>query len=50
MKELKVLYKEHPELFKKLEEWESKTYRKFRADYTVKELKEKFTREIGEDE
>ena len=50
LKELKVLYKEHPELFKKLEEWESKTYRKFRADYTVKELKEKFTREIGEDE
>ena len=50
LEELKVLYKEHPELFKKLEEWESKTYRKFRADYTVKELKEKFTREIGGEE
>lgn len=47
LKELKVLYKEYPENFKKLEEWESKTYRKFRADYTIKELKEKFDREIG---
>lgn len=50
LKELKVLYKEYPNLFKKLEEWESKTYRKFRADYTVKELKERFNREIGGDE
>lgn len=47
LKELKVLYKEYPENFKKLEEWESETYRKFRADYTIKELKEKFDREIG---
>lgn len=50
LKELKVLYEEYPNLFEKIEEWESKTYRKFRADYTVKELKEKFTREIGGDE
>ena len=50
LKELKVIYKEYPEFLKKLEEWETKTYRKFRADYTVKELKERFTREIGEDE
>ena len=45
-----LIYSEYPEHFKKMEEWESKTYRKFRADYTVKELKEKFTREIGGDE
>ena len=47
LKELKILYKEYPEYFKKIEEWESKTYRKFRADYSIKELKDKFNREIG---
>jgi hypothetical protein len=33
-----------------LEEWESKTYRKFRADYSIKELRIRFAREIGGDE
>ena len=50
LKELKVLYKEYPEYFKKLEEWEENTYRKFRADYSIKKLRIRFAREIGEDE
>ena len=47
LKELKVLYREYPEYFKKLKEWEEKTYRKFRADYSIKELGTRFAKEIG---
>ena len=50
LKELKVLYREYPEYFKKMEEWEEKTYRKFRTDYSIKELRDRFTREIGGEE
>ena len=46
LKELKVLYKEYPNYFQKLEDWENKTYRKFRADYSIKELKNKFDKEF----
>lgn len=42
LKELKVLYKEYPELWKQLKEWDSKTYRKFRADYSILDLEKKF--------
>ncbi len=42
LKELRVLYKEFPHLWQKLKEWDSKTYRKFRPDYSVLELEEKF--------
>lgn len=45
LKELRVLYKDFPELWKILKEWDSKTRRKFRADYSVKELEEKFKKE-----
>lgn len=45
LKELKVLYKEYPELWKQLKEWDSKTYRKFRADYSILELEKKFEKE-----
>lgn len=45
LKELKVLYKEYPELWKKLKEWDSKTYRKFRSDYSILDLEKKFEKE-----
>ena len=50
LKELKILYKEYPEYFKKLKEYEEKTYRKFRADYSIKELGTRFAKEIEEEE
>ena len=46
LKELKVLYREYPELWEKLKEWDNKTYRKFRADYSVVELEKKFEKEM----
>ena len=45
LKELRVLYKNFPELWEKLKKWDSKTYRKFRSDYSVQELENKFKRE-----
>lgn len=47
LKELKVMYKEFPEYWEKLKEWEERTYRKFRSDYSIKELEEKFKKEEG---
>lgn len=43
--ELRVLYNEFPELWAKLEEMDKKSFRKFRNDYSVQELKEKFDRD-----
>lgn len=45
LKELKVIYKEYPKLWDKLKEMDNKTYRKFRADYSVQELENKFESE-----
>lgn len=45
LKELRVLYKDFPHLWKKLKERDNKTYRKFRADYSAQELEEKFKKE-----
>lgn len=45
IKELKVLYKEFPEYWEKLKEWDNKTYRKFRADYSIEQLEERFKKE-----
>ena len=42
LKELKVIYKEYPKYWEKLKEWDSKTYRKFRADYSILDLEKKF--------
>lgn len=44
--ELKVLYSKYSELWSKLKQMDNRTYRKFRADYSVKELEEKFEKEI----
>ena len=43
--ELRVLYNEFPELWEELEEMDKKSFRKFRSDYSVAELREKFTNE-----
>lgn len=40
--ELRALRKHYPELWKKLGEWDEKTWRKFRADYSVAELDIRF--------
>ena len=45
MNELRVIYEEFPEYWEKLKEWDNKTYRKFRADYSIEELEEKFKKE-----
>lgn len=42
LKELKVIYHDYPKYWQKLKEYDSKTYRKFRADYSVLDLEEKF--------
>jgi 3'-phosphoadenosine 5'-phosphosulfate sulfotransferase (PAPS reductase)/FAD synthetase len=43
MGELKVLHKDYPELWEKLELMEEKSSRKFKGSYTVKGLGEKFS-------
>lgn len=40
--ELRKLRKYYPDLWAKLQDWQSKTWRKFRADYSVQELKLRF--------
>ena len=46
LKELKTLYSKYPELWEKLKRMDNRTYRKFRSDYSVKELEDKFEKEI----
>lgn len=43
--ELRVLYSDFPELWKELEIMDEKSFRKFRSDYSVKDLSEKFANE-----
>lgn len=43
--DLRTLYKDFPNLWCTLKEWDNKTYRKFRADYSVEELEAKFEKE-----
>ena len=43
--DLRTLYNDFPELWEKLKQWDNKTYRKFRADYSVEELEAKFEKE-----
>lgn len=40
--ELRQLYKHYPDLWEKLKDWDKRTWRKFRADYSVKELEVRF--------
>jgi 3'-phosphoadenosine 5'-phosphosulfate sulfotransferase (PAPS reductase)/FAD synthetase len=45
---LRVLHNDFPELWKELEEMDKKTFRKFRRDYSVADLSEKFVNENRE--
>jgi 3'-phosphoadenosine 5'-phosphosulfate sulfotransferase (PAPS reductase)/FAD synthetase len=40
--ELRVLYNDFPELWKELKKMDKKSFRRFRSDYSVKDLSEKF--------
>ena len=40
--ELRQLYRFHPDLWSKLKDWDKRTWRKFRADYSVEELEVRF--------
>jgi len=42
---LRVLYNDFPELWKELEEMDKKSFRKFRSNYSVADLSEKFANE-----
>ena len=42
LKELRVLRENFPDLWHQLEDWESKTWRSFRADYSIHELNIRF--------
>lgn len=50
LRELKVLYTDFNDYWEILKEWENKTYRTFRSDYTLLELEERFKREIENEE
>ena len=45
LKSLRTLYDDFPRLWKILKEWDRKTRRNFRADYSVEELEKKFKKE-----
>ena len=42
LKELKVIYEEYPHYWEQLKEWDKKTYRQFRSDYSIEDLENKF--------
>ena len=42
LNELRILYRDFPELWEQLKKWDSITWRKFRADYSVEQLEQRF--------
>ena len=42
LEELRQLYRYYPELWQKLKEWDKRTWRNFRADYSVEQLEARF--------
>lgn len=46
LEDLRKLFWNFPELWKKLEYWDSLTWRNFRADYSVKDLERRFVFEV----
>ncbi|MBQ8697997.1 MAG: phosphoadenosine phosphosulfate reductase family protein [Schwartzia sp.] len=42
LKELRVLYREFPELWMRMKKWDAMTWRSFRADYSVSQLERRF--------
>lgn len=44
LKDLEIIFNEYPDLWQKIEIYDSKTHNDFRNDYSIDELKEKFSR------
>ncbi len=42
LEELRQLYRHYPKLWEQLKMWDRRTWRKFRADYSVEELEVRF--------
>ena len=42
LNELRILYRDFPALWEQLKKWDSITWRKFRADYSVEQLEQRF--------
>ena len=42
LKELRILYREFPDLWEQLKRWDAMTWRPFRADYSVLQLEKRF--------
>lgn len=42
LQELRMLYRHFPELWERLKDWDSRTWRSFRKDYSVRQLEERF--------
>lgn len=45
LKELRMLYKYYPDLWRQLKDMDKRSYNKFRSDYSVEQLEEKFRKE-----
>lgn len=43
LKELELLYKNYPDKWALLKQWQSQTYRQFRIDYTLEQLEKRFS-------
>jgi hypothetical protein len=46
LKELRTLYRQHPDLWEELRKMDSRVEYKFRPDYSVEQLEARFKREI----
>ena len=46
--ELRILYRDYPDLWEKIRKMDMKSYRRFRSDYSFKELEKKFWKEAEE--
>ena len=46
LKELRILYRDFPELWKQLKTWDAMTWRPFRSDYSVIQLEKRFDFEV----
>ncbi len=45
LKELKVMYQYYPKLWNKLKDMDNRSFNRFRADYSIEQLEEKFQKE-----
>jgi 3'-phosphoadenosine 5'-phosphosulfate sulfotransferase (PAPS reductase)/FAD synthetase len=48
--ELKIVYSEYPNLWEQMKQLDKKSFRKFRSDYTLQELEDKFTSNLNNEQ